>query len=473
MRIALTRFGGAVSFLRSDLFHSNTNLSDYYLIKSICTCGIQIDIITRPSRSLLQLFDQWTEHPEYEPWMENLNCVYEEDPDVNSYDMLFITQGAENLRLTSQYNVSSQYWVYRALRNFEGPVWYINFDTYIPLWIVPETRVGEEGMYYTANTRDTFHNKSINVFCAGNNPEMYSRVYDTWGVSKYINFLTLAFDGHDLLHRMLDEWDDKFEFDGWNIDRLAFVGKDRNGGSRYNYFMESVQKNPNLQLDLYGNWKKADFKEYTDNQITWHGQLPRGSSPVMDVYNSHIAAPVIANDRYIKANQFTARVYEVISSKTLPLIEIGWAKKFREYLPEDLIREIIFSTETLGNKYDKLKANPDYRNRLVKEVYTEFRKSVKSHLPEKGILDLITQSQSFSKNNGEIVQKEIGEFRFEADKESKYTRTRNNAESKRAEWINYYSKEVTQPKSLPRDIFGFNEATIDNEQLIKMFGRNE
>jgi hypothetical protein len=473
LRIGITRWGGSITFLRSDLFQSNTNNTDFKFIKAICTLGITVSMLTKPSKSIQDLMIQRENHIEWEPWMSNLldDWSHCKVPDMSKYNVLLIQQGSENLRITGMGYVSTQLYVYRLLRDFRGAVFYLGYDAYIPFWPVTETRLNRDQQYYSCNTYELFEGKNWNILCPGNRVDLYKTLYDSWGVSKFLNFKHFKRDTHDLMYQTLYEVSDDIKFGSYTRDTMAFIGKDRNGGSRYQFFMECVRNDDRILLDLYGSWDKADFGDQANKTIFNRGRVSRGISNVIKTYNDHICSPLIANSRYVEANQLTARVFEVISAKILPLIEESWANKFMEYLPLEAVKLLVFNTKTLGSKFVQVKNNPEWAIEMSKYVFSEFYNSFFKYNPFREVFDLLVNTNVYSNVNGHDVVMDILKIQRDKALKSNYTRTRNNADNVYNDSINYYCNPLETPSISIKEIYGFKDSDLSEEILMNYFKR--
>jgi hypothetical protein len=433
--------------------------------------GIPVAFVTKPSMTVIKLLEQKENHPEYEPWMNNLHLDYE-NPNLSQYQVMFIEQGSENLRICGANLIPSQFYVYRLLRDFVGTVIYLQYDPYISFWPVAETKVTKDQMYFTANTREIFHNKNITILCPGNRGDAYKQLYKQWGIDGFLTFKTFTYDTHDLMYGVLDEYGDQYNPQPNPTGNLCFVGKDRNGGSRYNFFMRMMDKNPDLLLDLYGKWDKADFKDYENTRILKRGMLPRGMPNVLKAYNNSIASPLIANERYIESNQLTFRTYETIASGTLPLIQYEWANKFLEYIDKELVQYLTFDAGTIGYTVKYAQENLEWRYNTIKEVQRQFKASCILHNPFREVYQLMHYASEAPRIDGNHVVEHLAEHRYTGDKNSKYKATRDNAFAKYKEFKEYYSSPISVETTRDiKEIYGFSDSDLNSEQLLLKFGR--
>jgi len=160
-------------------------------------------------------------------------------------------------------------------------------------------------------------------------------------------------------------------------NEIIYIGKDRSKGSRGQDFFSYMKMASEADFDaiLYGKWNQATLEAHP--YIKHNGLLPPGSNHVIDRYNRSFASLIVPNELYAESAQLTVRSFEVIGSKTLPLIDSKWERGLTKLIkdPSILKKLLITPDSTFSDKIKALRSNLGIRSRLISDTVNEAKKN--------------------------------------------------------------------------------------------------
>jgi len=297
------------------------------------------------------------------PYLKDVTiCSPETEP--KNVDLIWVQAGSDNLRLTGKYgdlNLPCAAFVYRLLKKYpKAKVVYYQGDFAAPFWYTGECYDGLYKKLFDINSLWRYRN--CHILAAGSGSEALYREYlDLYSFDEVVKIDFLAPDTHFLID--LTKSDYKISE---QLNSIAFAGKQRIIGSR-EVSIQTYLNHIKQEFILAGKWKPDTVKDFEirNPRFKYIGKL-KEYKDVLDLYNTSGSTIYFSSKEYHRANTVTSRMYDAISSKSLPFINAAdyptFAKVFGDF------PELKVGVETIDERFLEFK-DPNKRNRVIKGLY--------------------------------------------------------------------------------------------------------
>lgn len=396
MRLAFLRIGGCLKVCAEEQGSNNAAILDHYLMKGLCENGHSILLAQYLCRGGEKSFvNELEEAKKKYPWYENVT-VDETSLEIPSdVDMVIILQGGYFMRIwDSKLGANTNLILYKKLRNYKGPVVYICYDAYLPFNFIPDP-ISPALSICGASAFELFKDKTWMVINVGKDVQQVMELNNVPGAYyKDLGIDVRHIEFHFMLHELLD-WG--FEVREDYKKEVMYIGRLRTEGGRdvrlYNY-MKLIKETSELQPVIYGKWKiPPEMTSYID----YRGTLPAGSDNVMRSYNSGYASILVPTPGYSDCGQLTVRIFEVIGSRTLPLIDSDWSKAMIPLLGEELWNVLAVTPQNIVEKLNYL---PHQRRNIINYAYKQAKANAQKYTPIKDLNEILLEMRAKYEKDG-------------------------------------------------------------------------
>lgn len=483
--VYLTRYSGNVALLPEEVYGSNAASLDYWSTKIFVDNGYCIHISEQMMSVKLKNFLAAESIPKEHSWMRHIKvhkgCPWTTIPDYINY--VIIHQGHENYRFLGPEGIPCQVYTYRFLRDCKCPVFYFQYDAALPLWLPAETRSYSSEV--AGSSLDELCHSNIIVVSAGKQPrETINSGY--WVSESLVRVVTWEKDFHAIASPMINKM--SLPVNNNPLRRIQFVGKNRNKGSRGNDLLnlskvlESV--NSDYYVQLNGDWKKLlendDFSAYP--KIKYEGKIPGGIENVIKSYNDSTFGILMGNDLYEKFNQYTIRVFEVISSGTVPLFEKSWYSTWKnifdentqKFIEDNLMFDTLDDIPSILNNYDTNLASK--RGEIVKLIRDGINSQLNSSYVNYEFNKLLEFAASPPPKSPGVRFNSVINKLYYYESNSKFKRISSKADENKERRLKIFN-DMSEYNRLSNDIgflrgdFCFASSSLTDEEIIEKFGR--
>jgi hypothetical protein len=280
----------------------------------------------------------------------------------NDYDVLFVFNGVFNCfgGIISNEALTS----YRLLKEFKGPIIYAVTDTAIPIgdcagWI---RGAQAKGKYPELRAEDyTFNAKRIFCLTQTYDLEVLKKIWDSecngFTQYAYFPFETTVFFRKGLATSICDN----------PTTDLIYFGNPRSG-KRDKKFAQLYCNQPDLVVDIYGNWGDTHIKNL---QKKGASHLPnfKGKCDMYELHHriNNAYAHCYISDKHNEGTIWTTRFYEAILNRTCLFIDKDNDPKMSRFIDPFFY---VQSNAELAAKIKQLKDDPTFRVQKLTQQFS-------------------------------------------------------------------------------------------------------
>ena len=276
------------------------------------------------------------------------DCIHiDENYNINQYDTLMVMNGSVNMFGGQEVKTATT--IYKLLHKFDGQIYYLLSDLLMPFVD-----------YYKHIQNKPFNVYQPDDFKLQRPLIILSQFKDIKNVSKLHKGIDCKVYYLPLSYWYLQVYEDDMieSLDTFNVKNkvdLIYGGSFR-AGNRLKK-MEDYFFNRNINVELYGNIKRSQFKGSYSTEPTFTGKVEPWN---VIRKNSSSLATLIIGDKSYNDNTVTLRVIESLASNSLMFIDNDFDTKHE--ILNDLFGELEFcyvkNGDELEEKINTLKNNP-------------------------------------------------------------------------------------------------------------------
>jgi hypothetical protein len=343
----------------------STDLRTGYL-EAILQAGNSLRVYTPPSRACLE-FLKSSEGMRRFSSLELRKDRMTVDSDL---DLLIVENGASNSSFGSKVNkreISCLAHSNSLISSYKGLLIYCQTDPDLPFVFYPEFFSKDFVVRYLSlgNFESFLKDKTFVVTTPAKNIQEFVESRNTYRYpyEELQKRGILHFSRWEVHYGCLtDYW--KFQIDSNPVYQLSYVGAERSRKKKFSDLFESVASE--FSVHVWGKWTESTTNSMPS--IHWMGVLEKGKS--REIYNKSVASIIIGNESYEKMNFVGGRLFEVVSAKTVPLIDIAMLPTTvseifdQEFLLHHLL---VNGSESVRYRMNRLISDPSYRRWVIEE----------------------------------------------------------------------------------------------------------
>lgn len=355
-KVGITGFGSSVrGFFKEEMAHSNSAVLDsevYQILARNYDAEFYVLKPTLISTEELVLKKQAA----CDAFANRFKLCYKDGNYPANLDLIFATQGSENLMLTGSYNgltLTHAFSFFHTLKMYPRvPIFALQTDYATP-FMLPETY----GKVFISMFPDLMKERSFVIVPMGVEPEDKKLFIG--------NYMANALPTHTFKHTTVDQQfiinpdpsQYAFEVTQEPIG-IAFAGKARVKGDRSPQLVQIAKSLTSTPMLLIGRWKT----EFIDNTIAEQPLLSKTGKyldhdEVLAKYNEYGFTVYISCPAYRNVKTITSRFTDAIKARCIPLIWHEEVETFKHYFDSKIIDRLTITPDTtekvIGELQDK------------------------------------------------------------------------------------------------------------------------
>lgn len=316
IKVGLVSFGSAVRGLfREEMSQSNAAIIDSVVLGLMAReYDAQFYILGCANRKTLKAL----ENARGTDYGDRFTLCESAEDEPENLDLLWVQTGSENLRFGCGYRgtpTNHNCVLYGKLLKYNTtPVLYNQTDFATPLWLPVNYSAIMDAFF---PTKEILAERNIHVLAVGNPDDKKIPPYIR-NFMYHSKYMIPHFIGKDY-QSIIGVYDTDYEAVEVPT-KVAFAGKDRNYGSRSAPIVEMFGNGSDTPLRLIGKWKPFTTEPLESNPNTEIEGRYFGHDEVLKAYNEAGFTIYLSCGEYRALGTITSRMYDAISSRTIPLI---------------------------------------------------------------------------------------------------------------------------------------------------------
>lgn len=269
------------------------------------------------------------------------------------YDFLIVENGASNTNFDFKHPELGKLpyiaWANKVINNFTGIVFYLQSDTDLPMMYYPEflsMKFLNEHLHH-GNFYSLYRDKLFVTLTAAKDLEAFKNMSRTYRypVPDLVDRKIIRLDRWEMHHTVINkEYYKEYKTKLKPIPAVVYVGRQRSRMNKFKKYYGELA-DAGLPMNIYGRWDKGTQKKFP--AIKWRGELGKGL--VWQKYNKYAASIIIGNVDYENIGMVSARFFEVIQSKCIPIVDPDLLKT----TVSDILSDDLLSLITLSGSHER------------------------------------------------------------------------------------------------------------------------